>query len=273
MAQKRAQRDAKSRRNAEKTKAAALKREQDDEDSEEEDSEEEESNNEEIARLKKEHADEQKASKVQMANLQQRLSKSKASAERHGQGNSRDEPKTPHEKAVAKMVKEKVFPHCKFINGKIGLKKWSVSCGEMMGEYEGFSGNTLTLVENAWNDENSDLVRTGLNEARNYAQSQCRNKAQKLLGQGKYSPTPEEALVCAMRGDVGKTDLTMAIFELYWDELLFCILGKPNWDTVCVFATTAVFPPPLAPYCGRQKRTVNLEMCAASPSARKLFVC
>jgi hypothetical protein len=149
---------------------------------------------------------------------------------RQRQGNSRDEPKTPHAKAVAKLVKDKVFAHCKFINGPIGLKKWSVSCGEMMGEYEGLTGKALTYAENAWNDENSDLVRTGLNEARNYAQSQCRCKAQKLLRHGKYLPTPKEVLVCAMRGDVGKTDQTMAIFDLYWDEWLFCILGKPNWD-------------------------------------------
>jgi hypothetical protein len=220
-ANKRAKKAAKAKAAAE---AAAAETEDDD-------SDEEESNKEEIARLKKERADEQKENKLQMAKLHQDLLTSQASSKRHRQGNARDgEPKTSHEKAVAKTVKDKVFAHCKFINGDIGLAKWTKICGEMMGEYEGLSGKALIVAEQLWCDENSDLVRTGLNEARNYAQSQCRTKAQKLLGLGKYLPTPEEVLVCAMRGDVGKTDQTMGIFDLYVDELIFCILGKPNWD-------------------------------------------
>jgi hypothetical protein len=99
-----------------------------------------------------------------------------------------------------------------------------------MGAFDGLSGEDLRQAEKSWVMANSSLVRTGMNDARNYTQSQLRNRAQKLVGEGKYLPTAEELLVCAMRGDIEKNDKTRWIFDLYWDEFLFCVLGKANWD-------------------------------------------
>ena len=75
------------------------------------------------------------------------------------------------------------------------------------------------------------MVREGLNETRNYAQSQLRDLIVNRIVQGLQVPTPEQVEMCATRDPSLHTDPSNHwIFMFYWDDLLFKVVGKDYWN-------------------------------------------
>ena len=73
-----------------------------------------------------------------------------------------------------------------------------------------------------WIGQNKDYVRQGMNEARNYAQSQLRGCIVERLNDDLPCPTPDQILMCATRDDEFLADPTNHwIMDFYVDVLIF----------------------------------------------------
>jgi hypothetical protein len=181
------------------------------------------------ARLHKEENDRLKA---------QLLVAQASSASKGGRKSGRKSEMTKEEREWANLVtaktKEFVWGSIIFCNSEEKLIKISASVFDQwdLKEYRDLTPEELQKAKTNWIANNKDLVRNGINEARNYAQSQLRNYVVDTLAAGGRVPTPEEVFDCATREPyLHEQEDKHWIFDCYHDVLLFRVVGKDFWDT------------------------------------------
>ena len=135
---------------------------------------------------------------------------------------------------VAQATKRFVWGSVKFIYSDVKLiratgyifDQWKLK------EYQGLDEKAFVEAKKNWLLRNKDLVRVALNDQRNYAQSQLRNYVTNRLMLNQQVPTPAQVLDCATREPYlhQKADKHW-IMEMYWDVLLFKVVGKEHWDS------------------------------------------
>ena len=149
---------------------------------------------------------------------------------------------------VGKAVKKYLWHAVKFCNTDDKLQKLTAHVFEQwdLREYAHLDGDDREDAKVCWIAENSDLVRMGLNSARNYANSQLRSSMVARIKSGQPVPTIAEIKDCALRAKYLHDDPDKHwIFEFYWDDILFRIVGKDHWDTYvrhCSTISQAILP-------------------------------
>jgi len=143
----------------------------------------------------------------------------------------------PEEKAwiarIWKATKQFVWGRCKFINSEEKMNKAALTvCRNMqLKEFEGLEDKELLAAQKEWVVENIEHVRTGMNEARNYAQSQLRTEVLRCIKSGKLVLKPDEVLDCVTREPYLHEDPTkFPIFDYYHNTLLMKVNFKEWWD-------------------------------------------
>ena len=134
---------------------------------------------------------------------------------------------------VKSAVKEYAWGSVKFINDDRKLARVTGKIFDLMKPtgYDHLTGKALDEARAEWVVTNQDHVRTGLTDIRNYAQGQVRDLIVQHLKDGKQVPTPEQIKMCALRDPKMAEEKNQWIFEMYWDELLFKVVGKEYWDS------------------------------------------
>jgi len=86
-------------------------------------------------------------------------------------------------------------------------------------------------AESNWITDNWELIRTLMNNQRNYAQSQIRITMQDLMFHGNDHPNIDDVEKCAFRDkDYLDTERGQKMFDFYWDVLLRRIGGREHWN-------------------------------------------
>lgn len=133
---------------------------------------------------------------------------------------------------IQRAVKVAVFPRCKFL-GPTKLPKATQVVFEHLNlkKFTNLDEQTMLVARDKWMGENADHVRQGMNEARNYSQSQVREETVKRLVAGKSVPTAAQVLDCATRKkDLMKGAENKLLFDYYVDVLLVKVAGTDLWN-------------------------------------------
>ncbi len=147
-------------------------------------------------------------------------------------GGKNDEAAQSWKTRLHKQTKIHVWRVCKFINSEKTLMKATLAVcrGMNLHDMSHLEEDPLREAEAIWCADNSNIIRTGLNETRNYAQAQVRELMVNRLILDQWVPSIDDVVDCATRDDLESSDERKKIFEFYWDKLLFRIAGKPLWD-------------------------------------------
>ena len=135
---------------------------------------------------------------------------------------------------VAQATKRFVWGSIKFFKDDVSLLRATghIFDNWKLKEFEGLEGKEFVEAKKNWLLQNQGLVRVALNDLRNYAQSQLRSFVTGRLMLGQDVPTPEQVLDCACREPYLHEQADKHwIMEMYWDVLLFKVVGKEHWDS------------------------------------------
>ena len=176
-------------------------------------------------------------SEAEVKKLRDELALAKASVARPTAKTSRAK-MTPEERRWAQSVsdsnKRYNWGMVKFCQSDDKLVKLTANVFERwdLKEFESLVGDTREAAKVQWITQNKELVRAGMNDARNYAQAGLRKLIVNRLIAKQWVPTPEQVYNCALRTEEYHTNAEYhKIFDFYADVLLFKVVGKPHWDT------------------------------------------
>ena len=133
---------------------------------------------------------------------------------------------------VRAATKEYAWGKVKFINDERKLTRITGGIFDLWKPkgYEHLKGKALESAKAHWVVNNKELVRVSLTDIRNYVQGQIRDFIVPLMVDGKPVPTPEQVFKCATRDPEMSKEENHWIMEMYWDSLLFKVVGKEYWD-------------------------------------------
>jgi hypothetical protein len=130
-------------------------------------------------------------------------------------------------------VKDTLWPGLKFCNTELRCVNATYRVLNRMKptEFQNLVGNELDEGKAQWVANNADHVRGGLNDVRNYAQSNIRAEIVGRRVAKKWVPSIEQILDCATREQyLDQTEEGKKLFAYYWDVLLMKVVGKKHWD-------------------------------------------
>jgi hypothetical protein len=168
--------------------------------------------------------------KLQILTYEAQNKRKKSLTQRRGGKN--DEAAQSWKTRLHKQTKIHVWRPCKFINSEKTLMKATLAVcrGMNLHDMSQLEEDALREAEAVWCADNNNIIRTGLNETRNYAQAQVRELMVNRMILDLWVPSIDDVVDCATREDLDSSDDRKKIFEFYWDNLLFRIAGKPLWD-------------------------------------------
>ncbi len=183
---------------------------------------------EDLAKALEESRQEQLSLKLQLNILAKQNARAKA---RKSEELTEDEKRWRHR--INKGTKTSIFRHCKFIFDEKKLMKATKKLLLDMDLHplQDLKGAELNKKLAELIPANMDLVRTCLNDTRNYAVSQLRECVVSLMMNGEKVPTPEQLAKCAFRCDVEKDKEMTSFFDMYVDQFLMKVAMKECWDT------------------------------------------
>ena len=130
-------------------------------------------------------------------------------------------------------VKDTLWPGLKFCNTELRCVNATYRVMESMKptDFQNLVGSELDEGMAQWAANNADHVRTGMNDVRNYAQSNIRAEIFGRRIANKWVPMHKQILDCATREQyLDQTEEGKAIFAYYWDVLLTKVAGKKHWN-------------------------------------------
>ena len=135
---------------------------------------------------------------------------------------------------VAQATKRFVWGSVKFVKDDANLLRATSHIFDQwkLKEYQGLEGKEFVEAKKNWLLQNKELVRTAMNDQRNYAQSQLRTFITARMMFDQRVPTPQQVLDCATREPyLHEEEDKHWIMEMYHDDLLFKVVGKEHWDS------------------------------------------
>lgn len=176
--------------------------------------------------------------------LRKQLEMSKRSRKKGLPSASNTKNLTPPQREVVKKTKTHIFQTCKIIKGPQYLQKATRMVMGMCNprEFEGLKGEELAKKQEEWAAEgggNENLVRTAVNEMRNYVNNECRDFYNiKVFPKNKDAefPNKEQILDLALRKGMEEGDDTRELYlgfmVVYWDVLIVKAVGVAYWYVV-----------------------------------------
>ena len=132
-------------------------------------------------------------------------------------------------------VKSYCINICKFINNGKKLDDATKVVFKAMlptlKEFQGLKKKEVRKKSKVWIGKNRELVRIGMNEARNYCGSGARGLVITKMNKGEKVPTSDEFLLCLTRSPkLLETDEGLALFDEYVDVWLPKVALPEHWD-------------------------------------------
>ena len=132
---------------------------------------------------------------------------------------------------VRRMTKQAIWPHVKIIKTPQQLTLVTQKVMERLNlqELNGLEGQDLDVAQKIWINTYKPIIRTILNDARNYSNQEVKNSVVKAYTDGTLAEFPDDTTVldCALRKDLGGVDGE--------DKLEALQVGQPKGKTDAKF--------------------------------------
>ena len=183
---------------------------------------------------------------MEIQQLKMLLEMQKKRAATGGKGNNNKKKNKPGSEnamywEVRKTATTALWQVCKFIKDEeaLALAMEYVMSKMDIKTFQGLKGEALTAAQELFMAEWSDLVRTAINEQRNYVQHEIRDHILNHVFKARDGnpddwPNKEQMKEVIMRRGMGDDDPTRAEYDGYllkvWDELLPKVCGECYWN-------------------------------------------